>query len=431
MESREVADNRQPVRRVLIDISHTISSGLNTGIQRVVRKLAEQLPEAAAAAGIECYSVVYRDGCFQYADRQDGWLLLDHRQLRVQPAEALPNWYRVTANWLCGSRATSGLRHWLLPESGRLGLFYVPAKLASACGKPLPDGYWAFSQIWPGVAAAKEQGARIALIVYDLICLQHPEFFAAGAQEKFAAYVDNAFQHADQIVAISSTVEQEVRKMLSAHATRSTQSPGVCNFRLGADIVRQVGLPRPKVQQLFSTPERATYLIVSTLEPRKNHRVVLDAFDELWKHGDAQLLIIGRRGWMCEELIQRITEHAEYGNRLYWLNDMNDSELSYCYGNSSAVICPSLAEGFGLPIVEALWHQKTTIASDIAIHREVGGTHCHYFPKDDPQQLANLIRSLPCRSPRESPPAVTHIQNWQSSAEQLLEILRSVAATGP
>jgi hypothetical protein len=87
----------------------------------------------------------------------------------------------------------------------------------------------------------------------------------------------------------------------------------------------------------------------------------------------------------------RIRSHPRLGKQLFTFHDLKDHELQHCYRTGMGVIFPSIVEGFGLPIVEALWHGQRTLASDTPIHREVGGEHCHYFDLGSPDSLVELL----------------------------------------
>jgi glycosyltransferase involved in cell wall biosynthesis len=110
------------------------------------------------------------------------------------------------------------------------------------------------------------------------------------------------------------------------------------------------------------------------------------------------------------------------GKRFHIFYDMNDAELQHAYKNCSGVILASTVEGFGLPIVESLWHGTKTFVSDIPIHREVGGNNCTFFPLNDPQILSNAIRDW--ESIKDSSECNTPIQpvSWAESARQLHSI---------
>lgn len=397
-------------RRIWIDMTHTMQSGLNTGIQRVVRKLIENLPVVAEMQEIPCETVVFRDRCFQTTKSQNGLFATDYRQFRQQFSSRLPAWYKSSIQTLLQFARMRVLEKLLLPRAGKLGVFFLPIFIAFSLvtairwiTRPLrkirfrpgdillmPDGYWVLERIWPGVADAKSEGAMIVVVVYDLISVTHPEFFVDGSRDKFVRYLDQVAAHADLVMAISQSVAIELKSTLDAMRPMQ-KMPLIRSFPLGADIESGDEPVRDMLLELLVMPT-PLFLVAATIEPRKNHKVVLDAFDRMWQQSnEVRLLLVGRLGWLHDELLQRIQSHPEWNRRLYLWNDVNDKELSECYQRCSAVICPSHAEGFGLPITEALWYGKPVFVSDIPIHREVGKEDCIYFDKDDSEELKNIL----------------------------------------
>jgi alpha-1,2-rhamnosyltransferase len=159
--------------------------------------------------------------------------------------------------------------------------------------------------------------------------------------------------------------------------------------------------------------------MVGTIEPRKNHSLVLDAFDQAWSEGSqAPLVVIGKRGWQCEDVIARFADITRNGRPFTYICDATDADLQYAYRRSRCLIFPSFAEGFGLPIVEALAQGLPVIASDIPVHREVGNGHATYIPLGDPTHLARLIHSIEDGSTtlHAPTPGTVHLPTWAESA---------------
>ena len=126
------------------------------------------------------------------------------------------------------------------------------------------------------------------------------------------------------------------------------------------------------------------WLVVGTIEPRKNHSFILDVFEELWDQGrQDKLVIIGRIGWKCDQVIARMQSHPELEHKLFFFADASDDELLYSYRNSQGLIFASYVEGFGLPIVEAMASKLRVFCSEIPVFREVGGTYPSYFALED------------------------------------------------
>ena len=101
--------------------------------------------------------------------------------------------------------------------------------------------------------------------------------------------------------------------------------------------------------------KKISFLMVSTVEPRKKYDQAIQAFDILWKKGfDIELTIVGRKGWKAEKTFELIENNSEYNKRLHWYNTgISDEELSKLYQKSTAVIMASITEGFGLAVAEA------------------------------------------------------------------------------
>jgi alpha-1,2-rhamnosyltransferase len=167
------------------------------------------------------------------------------------------------------------------------------------------------------------------------------------------------------------------------------------------------------------------FLSVGTLEPRKSYPVALEAFERLWRAGkDVRYAIVGRRGWSARHIVKHILEHPEYEHRLFWFDDAGDADLDFLYKHARAVVAPSFAEGFGLPIVEAARHGLPTIASDIPVFREVGGDAIAYFDCLDSNSLADRIAEFleAPKAPQDLPET-----SWRESTKLLLSLIRDEA----
>lgn len=121
-------------------------------------------------------------------------------------------------------------------------------------------------------------------------------------------------------------------------------------------------------------------MMVSTLEPRKNHSKLIGAWDYLKNHGmsDLKLVLVGERGWEYTRILEAIAPWQQRGE-LFHLHRIPSAQLRVLYNSAAAVICPSVAEGFDLSGIEAMLCGGAVVASDIPVHREVYGNACEYF----------------------------------------------------
>jgi alpha-1,2-rhamnosyltransferase len=170
------------------------------------------------------------------------------------------------------------------------------------------------------------------------------------------------------------------------------------------------------------------YLVVGTIEPRKDCGLILAAFERLWAEGsDAALMMFGRAGWRSYDLIDRLRSHPEYNKRLCWFEDGSDAELDFAYRHATALIFASRCEGFGLPLVEAMQYGLPVLASDIPVFREIGGDYPDFFPPGDERAIYDAVRRF-ADSRISSPNTVRTPRPWPSWADSARMLLDKVTA---
>ncbi len=241
----------------------------------------------------------------------------------------------------------------------------------------------------------KGLGLKIGSMQHDLIPVRFGQFYPTEDIISFKSHLENSLRLSDICITVSDYVKSDLERYINENINNIkdiNKNIKIDSYKHGYNIFtskQDVQTPNTTLNQIFLKP---TYIIVSTIEPRKNHSYLLDAFEKIWGSNiKANLLIIGKIGWMVDDLIKRIKEHKQYGKQLFMMNNVSDSELLYCYKNAKALITPSVTEGFGLPIIEALSQKTPVLASDIPVFREVGGDFCSYFSLSSPEQLAKII----------------------------------------
>lgn len=272
-----------------------------------------------------------------------------------------------------------------------------------------------------GLLAMKASGVSIAFVVYDVLPLQRPDWFPEGMGGRFRQWLLMVAECSDKVLCISDTVRDELRDVLAAEAPGSKVR--LASFPLGADLdswLRPVaGLPRP----IAGT---ARFLIVGTVELRKGHAQVLDAFEQLWANGTAcELVIAGNAGWLVSDLVDRLRKHPEAGKRLHWIEGGGDAGLLAAYRDSSALLAPSWGEGFGLPLVEAAAHGLPILARDLPVFREVAGRGADYFSGATGAELAAAIQGWleRWRDGCVADPLEVSVPSWRDSADALKKLL--------
>jgi glycosyltransferase involved in cell wall biosynthesis len=276
--------------------------------------------------------------------------------------------------------------------------------------------------------ALRRDGVDVRFVVYDLLPMTLPEVFLPGMAEVHEVWL-NEITTSNGVICISKAVADEVREWLNSDEERSSRFVKVDHFHLGADldgVIPTTGVPDDSSFVLGALKASRSFLMVGTLEPRKGQREVLAAFENLWAAGvDVSLVIVGKEGWLVEDLAKKIKGHVHLGNRLFWFSSVSDEYLAQIYGAASCLIAASKGEGFGLPLIEAAQHNLPIIARDIPVFREVAGAHASYFTSDEPEDLARDVVAWLEKFDAGEHPLSTNMPHltWAESASQLAEVL--------
>jgi glycosyltransferase involved in cell wall biosynthesis len=142
---------------------------------------------------------------------------------------------------------------------------------------------------------------------------------------------------------------------------------------------------------------------------------------------------MGKKGWNVGELSKRIEQHPQNGRSLFWLENGADDEVDHLLSQATALVQASIAEGFGLPIIEAGSQGVPLVLSDIPVFREIAGEEATYFAVGQAEELASLIgQAVQSREWRR--PQALKAMTWQESAAKLANLLLGEigpAATSP
>ena len=232
-------------------------------------------------------------------------------------------------------------------------------------------------------ALLRRWGARPIFVVHDLIPVTHPEYCRPGERVRHLARMRNAITMGCGIIAIS-------HNMLDALRTLSNEA----GLRLPPTVVapNAPGLPPPAPGP---RPIKGPYFVVlGTIEPRKNHWLLLQLWRRLVERlGEAapRLVIIGQRGWECENVVDLLERCEQLRGFVFEKNHCSDEELVTYLHHAQALLFPSFVEGYGLPMSEALSLGVPVIASDLPVFREIAGAVPEYADPLDGRRWMELI----------------------------------------
>jgi alpha-1,2-rhamnosyltransferase len=370
-----------PARRLLVDVTGTIKRDAGTGIQRVVKEVTRGL-----------YS-------------GDGF---DIPAIAVRCAEGR----LLTANGFVAELVggDAGQDSEIAIEAGDRFLM-------------LSDSWNAFDELAPIFEQIRDAGGEVVTCIFDLIPELYPHACHEVTVPRYRAWLRKALLESDSFLAISRTVADELADYVAAAGLPHRPGLKIGWFHCGSDLaLRSDAAPRDKIKAAVAGDAPA-FLAVGTIEPRKGQRIAIRAFEALWANGrDIRLIVVGRRGWFEEAIVDEILTHGEFGRRLYWFDDADDDELSFLYDHAAALIFPSYAEGFGLPIVEAARRGRPAICSDIPVFREVGGSGALYFRVNDAKALAETIADVLDGRRAGDPDQVLRVA-WRDAARRVVDVI--------
>lgn len=256
--------------------------------------------------------------------------------------------------------------------------------------------------------------ARTLLTVHDLTFLVRPECFEAPLQRYLARTVPRSLRRADLVLVDSQATADDLARLLGVAPARiALVYPGVApQFRplpaaVTAPVRERLGLPAEFL------------LFVGTLEPRKNLVRLLEAFSTL--PPPLQLVIAGRKGWLYHEIFATV-ERLGVQSRVRLLDFVADADLPALYNLAQAFVYPSLYEGFGLPVLEALACGTPVVTTAVASLPEVAGTAAVLTDPLDSAAIAAAIRQALAAAEglQQLGPLQAARFTWEQSARALL-----------
>ncbi len=269
----------------------------------------------------------------------------------------------------------------------------------------------------------KKQGIILIKMHYDAVPILLPQFSHINTGFSFTDNFTAALQFIDYWLCISQTVRSDLLKIADGV---EVGEPVTQVIPLGADF-NQYG----KQQNVtVAHVEYGQYiLVVGTLEPRKNHTLILDVFDQLlFANHNINLVIVGKRGWSMGEIVERIENHPQYNKRLFWLINASDSEIAMLYKNAFVTTNLSHYEGYGLPVIESLSRGCVTLCASNTAMEEVSRGAAYSINADvdsvvyalQQLQLPNVYAQYKLKAEQFLAPT------WTDSANKIANLLDSI-----
>jgi len=309
------------------------------------------------------------------------------RQLAIAGAAFAKATFRILKGWAVG------LRH------GRAGSYGARLKALTLPESDPPPGStlvnlgatWNMTRHIGSLADLKRRiGIKYVVIIHDVISLAEPDFCPGYFLDIFRAWLVDNLKLADRVLAISDYTRRE---LLAWCAKADIAAPAIDVIPLAHEAPAPLASLPPLPASLLGAPYA---LFVSTIEPRKNHVLLL----EVWKrliaaHGASapKLVFVGNKGWASGDLLDRLASCHWLDGHIVWLAGAGDALLQSLYRSCRFTIYPSLLEGWGLPVGESLAFGKPCIASNRSSIPEVGEEFAEYFDPTDLRECYALVET--------------------------------------
>lgn len=380
-----VVASRAPLpRSITLDISRLLSRAFHatpTGIDRVEFAYARALLETEGRR-VSFEAWVPGLGFLTYAPAAVKRLLATLERRWSDGAEP---------NGIDAVRAWSGVRPSRAPATDNLHLIVSHQHLADLHRR-----------------IRRKPGARTCVYIHDTIPSDYPEYARPGGAAAHDRRMRNSVALADAVIVNS----QATARSLDRFMLEVDRRPQLLVAPLGVEpMFRPAEVPGPERPPYF--------LCLGTIEPRKNHLLLLQVWRALAERSPAvalpRLVLVGRRGWENENVVDLLDRSEALRGLVIEAGRLGDAQLAELLAHACAVLMPSFVEGFGLPVAEALAAGVPVIASDIAVLREIGGGVPDYLdPLDGPGWMRTIADFARPDSPMRAAQRA-RMQGWEAS----------------
>ncbi len=261
-------------------------------------------------------------------------------------------------------------------------------------------------------------GVRFICLVHDLIPMELPHFAGEGQAERHHRRMTTVARLADEVLVNSTPTASAFLDFCRGLG----RSPPV--------EVAPLGVQAPASPPPPPAPGGPYFVVLATIEPKKNHIMLLD----IWRRLAAEegqpprLVLIGQRGWKTEAIAEALARSDLPPGAVTEHNALSDDRVQALLSGARALLAPSLAEGFGLPVGEALALNVPVVCSDIPAHRYVGGDAPDYLPASDADAWLQAVRDYSASDSLRRRAQLARIGRWRAPSwddhfEQVLPVL--------
>lgn len=273
---------------------------------------------------------------------------------------------------------------------------------------------------------------KVITTIHDMTYVLYPEIVEEKTMSRIKKGIEYSVNRADKIITVSESSKCDIIKYLKVPNDKiEVIYNGVEYNRFARDYNEE---EKVKVKQKYSLPDNYI-LYMGTLEPRKNIESIVEAFklfkeQSYLKEKDFKLVIAGKKGWMFESIFELVNKLNLQENVIF-TDYVDEKDKPLIYNMAQLFVFPSIYEGFGIPVLEAMASSVPVITSNVSSLPEVAGDAAILVdPKDTLSIAKNIHDILSDENLKDELINKGHIQaqifTWEASAEKLYEIYKSM-----
>ncbi|MGB0958895.1 MAG: glycosyltransferase family 4 protein [Halocynthiibacter sp.] len=368
-------------RPLLLDITRLLSRVDRphfTGVDRVEFQYLQQFLNQEAPL-------------FLIAKSRLGYKLFDRKGAVELHRRLSRNYPWGTSDWISRlSKTNTPLKAQAEADTRRLAVHWGSIKSCLRKLETLSSGSWQYFNVAHSNLGRKTlramAGHKVTIFIHDTIPLDFPDLQPEGVSAAFRAKLTTVGRFATEIICNSHATKKDIQTHLSAHPANIRVAP----LGIETSLAQYPAAAAPYAAPFFVT--------VGTIEPRKNHMLLLKIWQDLVKTHPAEdipkLIIIGARGWKNEDVFQILDTDPMMGRHVIEAGAVDDQALSVLLRGAQGLLFPSLAEGFGLPPAEAISLGTAALCGDLPVYREFLGKKPVYLEVNNPYLWKETILEL-------------------------------------
>jgi len=310
-------------------------------------------------------------------------------------------------------------------ENSMIGTIWLYFMLPKMLREDNVDIFWGTQHVLPE-RNEDTKNIKYVVTIYDLAIQKLKTVGSRGNTLIQKVFVKRSLEDADAIITISEATKKDIMEIFKIGQDKIKVTYCGTNIEKQKELTEE---EKKEMEKKFKTEDTPFIFFLSTIEPRKNIETLIKAFDYIREKEDVKLILAGKLGWKYDEILKSY-ENSKHKEDIIMPGFISKEEKNYLYKNAKCFVYPSLYEGFGLPILEAMANEVLVVTANNSSLPEVGGDAVSYYNNVlDYEELANKILETMKLSEEERQERIekgleqAKKFTWEKCAKETLEVL--------